>query len=111
MAGGTHAGGLNEVNWVEKYIDRLSEDMKDIRGMETRMNGRFDELNNRMNEMNDGLNNRMNEMNNRMNEMRDGLNNKIDENSRHINNLVLAMVVGVGFAIVSAVISLSALLK
>ncbi len=93
MAGGTHAGGLNEVNWLEKYIDRLSEDMKDIRGMETRMNGRFDELNNRMNEM------------------RDGLNNKIDENSRHINNLVLAMVVGVGVAIVSAVISLSALLK
>ena len=104
MAGGTHAGGLNEVNWVEKYIDRLSEDMKDIRGMETRMNGRFDELDNRMNEINDGLNNRMNEM-------RDGLNNKIDENSRHINNLVLAMVVGVGVAVVSAVISLSALLK
>jgi len=93
MAGGTHAGGVSEINWVEKYIERLGEDMQSIRGMEERMNTRFDDLNNRMNSM------------------QDNFNSKFNETSRHINNLVLTMTVGIGVAVVTAVIAIVSVLR
>jgi len=97
MAGGTHAGGVSEINWVEKYIERLGEDMqninrelKEIRGMEARINSRMDT---------------------RINSMQDNFNGKFDEVSRHMNNLVLAMTLGIGVAVVSAVIAVVSVLR
>ena len=60
MAGGVHLNGVQEINWVEKYIDKLSKDMEEIRGMETRLTER------------------------------------INESNRHMQNLVLAMIIGIG---------------
>jgi len=60
MAGEAHLNGVQEINWVEKYIDKLSRDMEEIRGMETRLTER------------------------------------INESNRHMQNLVLAMIIGIG---------------
>ena len=89
MAGGT-AQGSQQVNWQDKYIDRLSqdmngirEDMREIRGMETRMNARFDAFNERIDTKFDSVNER------------------IDALSSHMQSIATAAVIGIGAIIVT----------
>lgn len=93
MAGGTHTQEQSSINWAEKYIERLSQDMEQIRGMEGRLTGQIDDLNGRMNTMIDSFN------------------NKLDDNTKHINNLVITMAIGVGVAVISAVIAIASLIR
>lgn len=76
MAGGTHAPE-QQVNWAEKYIENLSRDMEEIRGMEGRINSKIDNLQER-----------------------------IDANGRQTQNLVLAMIIGIGAMTVAIAIAL-----
>ena len=79
MAGGTHAPE-QPINWAEKYIEKLSRDMEDIRGMEERINSKFDN-------------------------MQSDLQGRIDANGKQIQNLVLAMIIGIGAMTIAAILS------
>ena len=58
------------VNWAEKYIERLSKDMEELRGMEARLTER------------------------------------IDANNKQTQNLVLAMIIGIGAMTIAIAIAL-----
>ena len=80
MAGGTHAPE-QPINWAEKYIEKLSRDMEDIRGMEERINSKFDN-------------------------MQSDLQGRIDANGKQIQNLVLAMIIGIGAMTIAITLAL-----
>ena len=88
MAGGIHAPE-QPINWAEKYIEKLSRDMEDIRGMESRINGKFDTMQNKF----DG---KFDTMQNKINSMQMDLQGRIDANNKQTQNLVLAMIIGIG---------------
>ena len=76
MAGGAHTPN-QPINWAEKYIEKLSHDIEDIRGMEGRINSKIDNLQER-----------------------------IDANGRQTQNLVLAMIIGIGAMTVAITLAL-----
>ena len=125
MAGGIHApeqpGG-----WAEKYIEKLSRDMEDIRGMEGRLSGQINDLNGRMtgqinelngrmtsqiSEMNGRMTSQISDLNGRMNTMIDRFSAKLDDNTRHINNLSITIAVIIGVEVISAVIAITSLIR
>lgn len=71
------AHGRQQVNWAEKYIEKLSRDMEEIRGMEGRINSKIDNLQER-----------------------------IDANGRRTQNLVLAMTIGIGAMTIATALAL-----
>ena len=48
---------------------------------------------------------------NKMKNAIDSFNNKLDDNTKHINNLVITMAIGVGVAVISAVIAIASLIR
>ena len=83
MAGGTNPQNLSQppVHWEEKYIERLSRDMEGIRGMESRINSKIDNL-------------------------QIDLQGRIDANNKQTQNLVLAMIIGIGAMTIAIAIAL-----
>ena len=118
MAGASHAGGNppEQINWAEQFLVKLSRDMDEIKGMETRLLDRMDRMDSRMNRMNSELNGRIDQVNSRMNQMNDELNNrmnqmnnelnaKIDSSNKHSQILSVTMMIGILAAILTIVIA------
>lgn len=84
------------VNWQDKYIDKISSDMDGLKGMESRlmsyMDNNFKRLDNRM----DNLELRMERMELKHSEEIRDLKTNIENVSRHTQNLATAAIVGIG---------------
>lgn len=87
MAGGLHTQSQEPINWAEKYIERLSDDMNEIRGMEGRLTNQISDVNNR-------LTSQISEVNNRMNVMIDSFNQKTSNTERHVSIFALTALLG-----------------
>lgn len=81
MAANVSISAQEPINWAEKYIDRLSRDMEELRGMESRLTAKIDG-------------------NNRE------LTARIDSNNKQLQNIVIAMIIGLGAMTVAITIAL-----
>ena len=88
MAGAMRENLNQPINWVEKYIERLSRDMEELRGMEGRLTAKIEANNAKIDNINQQLTER------------------IDANNKQTQNLVLAMIIGIGAMTVAMTIAI-----
>lgn len=92
MAGAISASTHEPINWAEKYIERLSRDMEELRGMESRLSLKIDDVNKSLTARIDDVNKSLTE--------------RIDTNNKQTQNIVIAMIVGLGAMTVAITIAL-----
>ncbi|MBO6178739.1 MAG: hypothetical protein J6O04_06175 [Selenomonadaceae bacterium] len=99
---------VEPINWAEKYIERLAKDMEEIRGMETRLTNKIDIFNQDLTAKINAVDLRLTEKleaNNRH------LTERIDSNNKQTQNLVIAMIIGIGAMTVAITMALITALK
>ena len=104
MAGGTHTQDMRQpVNWAEKYIERLSRDMEELRGMEARLIAKIDANNA---EINERIDTNIAKLDAKIDANNKELTERIDANNKQTQNLVLAMIIGIGAMTLAITIAL-----
>ncbi|MBR3623118.1 MAG: apolipoprotein A1/A4/E family protein [Selenomonadaceae bacterium] len=137
MAGGLHLNGAQEINWVEKYIEKLGRDYESIMnamsGLETRLNNKIENLENKMDQRIENLENKMDQrienLENKMDQKIENLENKMDQRmdriearmdstEKHVRNFSYTLLVGmiatllaVGGLVFSAITLMMAIVK
>ena len=126
MAGGLHLNGAQEINWVEKYIEKLGRDYESIMnamsGLETRLNNKIENLESKMDQRIENLENKMDQkienLENKMDQRMDRIEARMDSTEKHVRNFSYTLLVGmiatllaVGGLVFSAITLMMAIVK
>jgi len=126
MAGGVHLNGAQEINWVEKYIEKLGRDYESIMnamsGLETRLNNKIENLESKVEQRIENLESKMDQrienLENKMDQRMDRIEARMDSTEKHVRNFSYTLLVGmiatllaVGGLVFSAITLMMAILK